>query len=298
VDQLAHQLGRQVCVIAETDENDEKLVQPRVAGGYGLDAVWSDDFHHAIHAFFTGERNGYYQDFGRTKQIVRALNEGFVFQGEPFRFWQGRPRGTESREMPAPAHVICIQNHDQVGNRARGERPTVLLPRGARRLAAALLLLAPETPLLFMGQEFDESNPFLFFTDYGDPALQKAVSEGRRNEFKDFKAFDFRDVPDPQDPATFARSKLNWEHATGENAMLDWYCKLLALRKQYATDSSRTCKADLHNGILSMQVPADWPRLKVLARIQGADALPEPGVGWNAALSAEEDGFAVGVFVL
>jgi maltooligosyltrehalose trehalohydrolase len=214
VDELAQQLGRQVGVIAETDENDEKIVRPRSAGGYGLDAVWSDDFHHAVHAFFTGERKGYYQDFGRPEQIVRALNEGFVFQGEPFRFWQERPRGTSSRAMPAPAHVICIQNHDQVGNRAQGERLTVLIPTGARLLAAALLLLAPQTPLLFMGQEFDESHPFQFFTDYGDPALQKAVSEGRRREFKDFE---FKDVPDPQDQATFDRSKLDWSDAIGSS---------------------------------------------------------------------------------
>src|SRR5438874_1817898 len=174
---LSAELGRQVCVIAETDKNDEKLVRPR-NGGYGLDAVWSDDFHHAVHAFFTGERKGYYQDFGGPQQIVRALNEGFVFQGEPFRFWKGRPRGTSSAEMPAPAHVICIQNHDQVGNRAYGERLTALIPRGARMVAAALLLLAPETPLLFMGQEFDEPHPFQFCTDYSDPVLQKAVSAG------------------------------------------------------------------------------------------------------------------------
>src|SRR5262249_12430326 len=161
-----------------------------------------------------------YQDFGRAEQIVRALQEGFVFQGQPFRYWDGRPRGTSSAAMPAPTHVTCLQNHDQVGNRARGERLTVLIPRGARMLAAALLLLSPETPLLFMGQEFDEINPFLFFTDYGDPALQKAVSEGRRQELKEFD-FAGNGVPDPQDPATFARSKLNWQLIEGENPVLD-----------------------------------------------------------------------------
>jgi maltooligosyltrehalose trehalohydrolase len=290
---LARELEREVCVIAESDENDETLLLPP-ASGYRLDAVWSDDFHHAIHAFFTSERKGYYQDFGRPEQIVRALEQGFVFQGEPFQFWGGRPRGTSSARIPAPGHVICIQNHDQVGNRAKGERLTALMPRGARMLAAALLLLSPQTPLLFMGQEYDETNPFQFFTDYGDPALQNAVSEGRRNEFKDF---DFQDVPDPQDRATFERSNLNWRLAEGENLMLDWYGSLLELRRKYVTSSERTCKASLVEGIIHLQLPREEPTLKVFARIQGAAALPELGAGWQKALVDEEDGYAVSVWV-
>jgi maltooligosyltrehalose trehalohydrolase len=292
---LAAELGREACVIAETDENDEKLVRPAQDGGFGLHAIWSDDFHHAIHALFTGERKGYYQDFGRPQQIVRALQDGFVYQGEPFQFWRGRPRGTSSANMPAAAHVICIQNHDQVGNRARGERLTALVPRGARMLAAALLLLAPETPLLFMGQEYDEPNPFQFFTDYGDPALQKAVREGRRQEFKDFD-FSGDSVPDPQDPSTFNRSKLHWRLTEGENSMLDWYTALLVLRGKYVANSERTCKAELIDGIIHMQLPREEPALKVFARIQGQTALPELGAGWEKALACEEDGYAVSVW--
>ncbi len=174
--------------------------------------MWSDDFHHAVHALFTGERQGYYQDFGDPQQIARALREGYVFQGEQFSFWN-RPRGTRAQHVPLPANVICIQNHDQVGNRAKGERLTALIPRGARKLAAAFLLLAPHTPLLFMGQEYDEAAPFQFFADFEDPALKKAVSEGRRSEFKDF---DFNEVPDPEDPATFERSKLTWADGAAE----------------------------------------------------------------------------------
>ena len=304
---LARDLGRHVCVIAETDENDPRIVRPRSAGapdapgfgalgrvGYGLDAVWSDDFHHAIHAFFTGESTGYYQDFGRPEQIVRALNEGFVFQGEPFRFWDGRPRGTSSRDVPAPAHVICIQNHDQVGNRAAGERLTVLVPRGVRMLAAALLLLAPQTPLIFMGQEYDEPNPFQFFSDYGDPVLRKMTFEGRRNEFKELA---FSAVPDPHDPATFQRSKLNWRLTEGENIMLHWYASLLELRSRYVTDSARTCKAELNGGVLCMQVPAEAPVLKVLARFAGSAELPRPGASWRKALAEETTEFAVSVWL-
>lgn len=284
---LARQLGREVCVIAETDENDEKIVRSRELGGYGLDALWSDDFHHAVHAFFTGERKGYYQDFGHPGQIVRALNEGFAFQGESFQFWQGHPRGTNSRNVPAPAHVICIQNHDQVGNRAQGERLTDLIPADTRKIAAALLLLSPRTPLLFMGQEYDESNPFQFFTDYGDPALQKAVSEGRRNEFKDF---DFQEIPDPQSIETFNRSKLNWDLAASKNPTYEWYKALMALRKQYVANSERTCKAEIANGILTMQVPAEKPQIKVVHRINGDAALPQPEAGWQKVLGDDVAG--------
>ena len=287
---LADELGREVCVIAETDENDEKLVRAPKLGGYGLDALWSDDFHHALHAFFTGERKGYYQDFGHPEQIARALNEGFVFQGEPFQFWGGR-RGTSSRPMPAAAHVICIQNHDQVGNRAQGERLAALIPSHARKIAAALLLLAPQTPLLFMGQEYDESNPFQFFTHYGDPALQKAVSEGRRNEFKDFG---FQEIPDPQSTETFEQSKLNWQLAENKNAVRDWYQALMGLRKQYISASERTCYAEISNGILAMQAPAMQPRLKLFCRLDGNAELPQPGDKWKKVLSD----IAVSVYVV
>jgi maltooligosyltrehalose trehalohydrolase len=291
---LAGALGRQVCVIAETDQNDEKLVRPRNRGGYGLSALWSDDFHHAVHSFFTGERQGYYQDFGEPGQIASALNDGFVFQGQPAKYWNGNPRGTSARDVPARAHVICLQNHDQVGNRPRGDRLTTLIPRGARMAAAALLLLSPHTPLLFMGEEYDEVHPFLFFTDYGDPALRKAVSQGRRNEFEDF-GHAVESVPDPQDPATFERSKLNWRLAKAGNQMLEWYKSLLKLRKKYVTHGERTCRAELKDGVISMQVPARQPKIKVLARIQGVAPMPQPGPGWKKELEIEEDGFAARV---
>jgi maltooligosyltrehalose trehalohydrolase len=203
---LARELNRPLCVICETDENDARYLLPP-PGGFGADAVWSDDFHHALHTLLTRESRGYYQDFGRGEQLARALGQGFVFQGEPFKFWDGRRRGTPVAGVPLYRHVICAQNHDQVGNRALGERLTALVPRGARKLAAALLLLAPETPLLFMGEEYDEQAPFQFFADFGDPALRQAVTQGRRREFSEFQ---WNDVPDPHDPATFERSRLRW----------------------------------------------------------------------------------------
>ncbi|MGC2111810.1 MAG: malto-oligosyltrehalose trehalohydrolase [Candidatus Korobacteraceae bacterium] len=288
----ARELGRTVCVIAETDENDSRYIKPVGNGGYGLDAVWSDDFHHAVHAFFTGERQGYYQDFGKPEQIARALREGYVFQGEHFRFWNA-PRGTSAKDVPLPTNVICIQNHDQVGNRAKGERLTALVPRGVRKLAAAFLLLAPHTPLLFMGEEYDEAAPFQFFTDFHDPQLKKAVSAGRRSEFKDF---DFSEIPDPEDPATFERSKLTWADATENREMLEWYQRLLQLRKQYVTGGERTAEARYAEGVLTMLVPRQDPKVLVRATLQKGGMLPPiENDGWHEVLRWEEDGYAVSV---
>jgi maltooligosyltrehalose trehalohydrolase len=294
VQALARDLERKVCVIAETDENNSRYVKPAAAGGFALDGFWSDDFHHAVHAFFTGERQGYYQDFGKPEQIARTLRDGYVFQGEYFAFWK-KPRGTAARDVPISANVICLQNHDQVGNRAKGDRLTTLVPRVVRKLAAALLLLAPETPLLFMGQEYDEAAPFQFFADFQDPALKKAVSEGRRSEFKDF---DFSEVPDPEDPATFERSKLTWADGPDNREMLEWYRQLLQLRRQYVVASEPTANADFANGVLTMQVPASQPKLMVGASLQPGARLPEiQEADWNEVLSSSEDGYSVRVMV-
>jgi maltooligosyltrehalose trehalohydrolase len=147
-----------------------------------------------------------------------------------------------------------------------------------------------------MGQEYDEPNPFQFFTDYGDPALQQAVREGRRQEFKDFD-FAHHAVPDPQDPATFQRSKLNWKLTEGENPMLDWYKSLLALRRKYVCTSECSCRAELVDGVIHLQVPREEPVLQVFARIEGSVGLPELGGRWEKALAEEADGFAVSVWV-
>ena len=292
VRKLSAELGRKVCVIGETDENDAKLVRPPSRGGYGFNALWSDDFHHSVHAFLTGERQGYYQDFGKPQQIVRALNEGFVFQGEYFNFWK-RPRGTPATDVPLPANVICLQNHDQVGNRAFGERLTELTSRGQRKLAAALLLLAPHTPLLFMGEEYDETNPFQFFTSYGDRELARLVSKGRKEEFKDFG---WKEIPDPQDPATFERSRLNWSLATETNEMLRWYRALLELRRRFVLRAERTCHAWLENNdqTLLMQVPKENPQVLVVADFESLEEPDRPG--WKLRLMADEDGCAVRVY--
>ena len=293
VKDLARELEREVCVIAETDQNDARLVRPKELGGFALDAVWSDDFHHALHAVLTGENDGYYQDFGSLEQLVKALNEGFTFQGERYKFWGNAPRGTRPHSVPLAAHVICTQNHDQTGNRALGERLRQLAPGAAGLMAAALLLLAPQTPLLFMGQEYDEPAPFLFFTDYDDPALQRAVREGRRREFKEFHG---QRMPDPQAPATFERSRLHWDLAGDGNSTLLWYRELIAWRKRCLSAGERTCRAQLRVGNLELQIPRDHPRLMVIATFPG-HAPVTPASGWTRVLANEGDGYSVQVLV-
>ena len=202
---LRRSTARPLHVIAESDDNDVRIVQPRSQGGYGLDAVWADDFHHALHALLTCEHRGYYQDFGSVGHLAAAMQQGFVYEGQ-WSAYRGGPHGTLARGVPTDRFVICTQNHDQVGNRAVGERLSALVPPGAERLATVALLVAPGLPLLFMGQEYGELRPFLYFTSYGDPALGRAVTEGRRAE-QGFEAGGH--VPDPQDPATFLASKLD-----------------------------------------------------------------------------------------
>jgi maltooligosyltrehalose trehalohydrolase len=287
VQQYARHIGRRVSLIAETDENLPRYVLPRKEGGFGLDGIWSDDFHHALHAVVTGEREGYYQDFGAIEQIAKALNEGFVFQGEHFNYW-GAPRGEASDQMPIESHVICIQNHDQVGNRALGERLTELVPLGMRKIMAALLLLAPETPLLFMGQESDEWARFQFFTDYGDPVLQKAVSQGRRNEFKDFSSFG-ADFPDPQDPKTFLRSKIGWELTPERREMLEWYRQLLRLRKDhYSKHPERNCCAEaLGAKGIELRIPARNSKLVLRANWDGSE-IKDLSSDWTRKISFQD----------
>ncbi|HUS18212.1 MAG TPA: malto-oligosyltrehalose trehalohydrolase [Terriglobales bacterium] len=287
----AEETGRKIWVIAETDTNDRRLVQPRSAGGYGLDAFWSDDFHHAMHTVLTGEDKGYYQDFGKIEQMAKALNEGYVFQGEHFKFWDGA-RGTPAAEIELPKNVICIQNHDQVGNRAKGERLTQLASWAQRRAAAALMLLAPHTPMLFMGEEFDNAPPFQFFTSYGDPSLKEAVRNGRCQEFRDFA---WEEIPDPENPQTFHGCKLPWEQLTNETEMLNWYQELIALRKKFVIGTDRTCRATVEGSVLTMEVPREQALVRVDVNFKG-NPLPEAPHGFAKALFAADEGCAVAVY--
>jgi maltooligosyltrehalose trehalohydrolase len=292
VQDFAQRSGRTICIVSESDENDAQLVRAQSSGGYGLHGFWSDDFHHSVHAFLTGERSGYYQDFGSPEQIVCALADGYVFQGEFFKFW-GEPRGTSARDVPLNANIICIQNHDQVGNRAQGERLGDLVSRGAQKAAAALMLLAPHTPMIFMGEEYGETSPFQFFTDYGDPALQKAVAEGRRKEFEEFN---WDEVPDPQAPETFERSKLHWELATQDNELLQWYRMLLQIRRKYIVTGERTASAELIDHVIRLAIPKTNPRVLVSVSLSKNHAeVSAPG---KSLLRSAEDGYVVSVNLL
>jgi len=291
---FAHAEGRTIAIMVETDENLPRYVRRKQDGGYGTDAVWSDDFHHAIHCLLTGENTGYYRDFNNPDLLPRVLSQPYAFQGEPFQFWQGRARGAPADGVALPSQIICIQNHDQVGNRAFGERLTALVSAGARKLAAALLLLAPHTPLIFMGQEYDESAPFQFFTSFEDPIIQKAVSEGRPREFAEFG---WTDVPDPQDPATFERSRLQWLRGPENLEMLAWYRALIQLRRDYILTSPRTARAEwTAPGLLTVQIPSTEPRLQISVALPDA-ALPSPPEHWILKLENDEDGYRTHVFV-
>lgn len=206
--------GRPVHVIAESNQNDVRLIRPRNRGGYGLDGVWSDDFHHSIHSLLTGERDGYYQDFGESAQLVKALNKVFVYDGCYSRFRRQR-YGSRVGVIDRTRFVVCVQNHDQVGNRAQGDRLSTIIPPSSQRLACGLLLLSPCVPLLFMGEEYGEQIPFPFFCSFDDPIVVEGVRRGRREEFAAIDSSWGTDILDPQDVRTFMAAKLRWEWSKG-----------------------------------------------------------------------------------
>lgn len=223
--------GRKRYLIAESDLNDAKLIRPRPEWGYGLDAQWSDDFHHSLHTLLTGERRGYYADFGKVEQLVRSMREGFVYSGQYSRF-RKRRHGNSAADRPAEQFIVASQNHDQVGNRMLGERLSTLISFEAEKVVAGALILAPAVPLLFMGQEYGEEAPFLYFVDHGDADLMAAVRKGRKEEFKDFLCKG--EPPDPAGEETFLRSRLNWEkRAEGHHkVLLEFYKTLIRLRRE------------------------------------------------------------------
>jgi maltooligosyltrehalose trehalohydrolase len=229
---LAAQLGRPLFLIAESDLNDPKFVRPSLAGGYGLDSAWADEWHHAIHAAFTGDTSGYYEDFGSLALVAKVLRQAWAYDGV-YSQHRRRTHGRPPTGLTGDRFVVCTQNHDQVGNRAVGERTSHLMTEGRLRVAAALLLTTPFVPMLFQGEEWGASTPFQYFTDHEDPDLGRAVSEGRRREFSSF-GWDPADVPDPQDEATFERSKLDWAEIEREPhaGLLAWYRSLAALRRR------------------------------------------------------------------
>ena len=229
---LAAHAARPLFLIAESDLNDPRFVRSPDAGGYGLDAAWADEWHHALHGALTGESSGYYEDFGSLALLVKALRQAWVYDGtySPHR---GRVHGRPPAGLDGRQFVVCTQNHDQVGNRAAGERSGALMSDGRLRVAAALLLTSPFVPMLFQGEEWGASTPFQYFTSHADADLGRTVSTGRRREFAHF-GWDPQEVPDPQDPATFERSRLEWAELGKEPhaSLLAWHRRLIALRRQ------------------------------------------------------------------
>jgi maltooligosyltrehalose trehalohydrolase len=229
---LSAHLRRPLFVIAESDLNDPRFVRGREAGGYGLDAAWADEWHHALHAALTGERAGYYEDFGPLPLLAKAARQAWVYDGI-YSAHRQRVHGRPPAGLTGNQFVVSTQNHDQVGNRAAGERSAALMSEGRLRVAAALLLTAPFVPLLFQGEEWGASTPFQYFTGHADRELGQVVSAGRRREFAYF-GWDPAAVPDPQDPATFERSRLDWAELEKEPhaGLYEWYRTLIALRRR------------------------------------------------------------------
>jgi maltooligosyltrehalose trehalohydrolase len=292
VQALAALLNRELVLVAESDANDPRLVTSREAGGYGLTAQWSDDFHHTVHAAITGERQGYYADFGSMAALAKTCTKVFFHDGIWSSF-RGRTHGRQVDVFRIPAHRFLgyLQDHDQVGNRATGDRIAATLPPGLVKVGAGLVLTAPYTPMLFMGEEWGADTPWQYFTDHIDPELARAVAQGRKAEFG-AHGWAAADVPDPQDEATFLRSKLDWTQLDREPhlGLLAWYRELIALRRvrpELTDPRLDRVSADFDEDARWIMVRRG--RLRIAANL-GSDparlALGQPGTGVLAASSA------------
>jgi maltooligosyltrehalose trehalohydrolase len=278
--EIAARDGRHVHVIAESDLNDPRLLREPERGGYGLDAQWADDFHHAAHALLTGERQGYYADFGEPEQLRRAFETPFVYAGD-YSPSRERSHGAPPDGLAPDRFVVCVQNHDQVGNRAAGDRFGTLLPPERRRLAASLLLLSPHLPLLFMGEEYGEGRPFPFFCSFADPELVEAVRRAGRASSS--RSLGRGDVPDPQAEETFLSAVLSWRWDDPTRAGLRrLYRDLLAARRDWPAVRDPGPRA------------ARWTddRRRVLEFRRGADLVAFFNLGPGAEPLAVPDGLA------
>jgi maltooligosyltrehalose trehalohydrolase len=231
VEEFSEREGRKCYLIAESDLNDSRLIRPKGQGGFCIDAQWNDDFHHCIHTLLTGEKDGYYIDFGKMSHLIKSMREGYVYSGG-YSVYRKRNHGNSSKDIPAHKFVVFSQNHDQVGNRAAGDRPGQNMSFEKLKLAAGLVLLSPYIPLLFMGEEYGETAPFQYFVSHSDEHLIEAVRKGRREEFASFGWEG--EIPDPQAESTFLDSKINIGlHKEGRhNALFRFYKELIRLRKE------------------------------------------------------------------
>ena len=297
---------RTVALIAEDDRNLARLVKPRPEGGFGLDAVWSDDFHHQMRRLLAGDHEGYYADYqDRIEDLALILRRGWLYTGQHSAYSKG-PRGTPTDGLEPGSFVFCLQNHDQIGNRALGERLNTQIDAAAFRAATVLLLTAPQTPLLFMGQEWGAGTPFLYFTDH-DPELGRKVTEGRRREFAAFSSFSAAEsraqIPDPQAPETFERSRLIWEEraSIAAQGLVRLHQALLRLRRQEfppgGESDARVLALPSKNGIALERTGARGThlilvQLRASGRVEmGALTLPRPEARWRPVLTSEDERF-------
>jgi len=228
--ELSQQLGRQLYLIAESDLNDARVLRPKELGGFGLDAQWCDDFHHSLHALLTGENDRYYQDFGKCEQLEKSYRESFVYSGQ-YAPHRKRKHGSSAKDVPAHQFVVFSQTHDQIGNRILGDRLSKIVDFESLKLAAATVLTSPYIPFLFMGEEYGEEAPFLYFVSHSDENLIEAIRKDKQQEFKIFEGRG--EFQDPQSPDSFQKCKLNWELPTkGKHKILwEWHQHLIQLRR-------------------------------------------------------------------
>lgn len=278
---LGKQLGRDLVLIAESDLNDPRFVRSVEKGGYGLDAHWADDFHHALHRFFTDESDGYYADFSGLDDVAAALRTGYVYQGQHSPFRQ-RSHGRPPDGVAPHQLVVCAQNHDQIGNRAHGDRMSQLLSPAQLKAVAALVLLSPYVPLLFQGEEWGALTPFPYFADHQNDELRRAVSAGRKAEFAAFASRG--EVPDPHAPETFTSAQLHWEEIEQPQhaELLDWHTRLIAIRAQLV-DAPHVVACDAKANWLTLQ-RGDW--LAVFNFASEAQVVRFPEGEWKLELSS------------
>jgi maltooligosyltrehalose trehalohydrolase len=297
---LALRSGRPAYLIAESDLNDVRVLNPAARGGHGLAAQWSDDFHHALRTVLTGDRRGYFADFGRLEDLRKAFCDGFVVDGGYSRF-RRRSHGSSSVDVPGRQFVVCTQNHDQIANGSGGDRLSTRVGIEQQKLSAVALWVAPFLPLLFMGQEFGETAPFLYFVDHGDPGLVAAVREGRRREHAAFHGADA--FPDPQAESTFARSRMDWGklERSPHREILRLYRDLTALRRAHPALSN--CRKDLTRA--AHDEGARWLRIErrdpveatlvALFNFQGTEQpipLPPGGAAYRLLLASSSPQYA------
>jgi maltooligosyltrehalose trehalohydrolase len=296
VHERAQRLNRKIHLVAESDLNDTRSVLSRELGGYALDAQWNDDFHHALHALLTGEREGYYQDFGKMGDLAKAFREGFIYSGE-YSPYRRRRHGNSSRAIPAHRFVVFAQNHDQVGNRMLGERLGSLVSREELKLAAGVVLLSPYLPLLFMGEEYGETAPFQYFISHIDPELVEAVRRGRQEEFSAFRWKG--EIPDPQSEETFLRSKLNHRLRLeeGNRNLWEFYRELIRIRRTLSPLASLS-KENLEVRALEKEKVLYARRWRGTEEVfmafhfgssRVSVSLPVPGGSWRKEMDSEEE---------